>query len=207
LRSKPDLAGAHYNLGNILLGRGELDGAEKHFVAALRSKPDHAGAHNALGILLAKQGKADEALAHFQRALELGAEPAEAHHNLGNVFNLQGRTAEAVAHYREAVKLQPDLLEVLNNLSWLLATSKEAQWRNGAEAMQLAARAVALTRTNDPGALDTLAAAYAEAGRFDDAIKILQRAIELAESAGLKDSVTEHRRRLKLYQSGKPYRE
>jgi protein O-mannosyl-transferase len=207
LQADPSHALAHYNLGNILLGRGELDEAAKHFAVALQSQPDLAGAHNGLGVVLARQKKVDEAQAQFQRALELGTESAEANHNLGNLFNQRGRMGEAVAHYREALKLQPDLLEVLNNLGWILATSKEAKWRNAAEAMQLAARAIALTRTNDPGALDTLAAACAEAGQFEDAVRNLQHAIELAETAGVKDSVAEYRRRLKLYQSGKPYRE
>ena len=112
-----------------------------------------------------------------------------------------------MAHYRAAVKLQPDLLEVLNNLSWILATCKEAQWRNGAEAMQLAVRAVALTRTNDPGALDTLAAACAEAGRFEDAVATAKKAIRLAESSGNRTLAGELETRLRLYEHSQPFRE
>ena len=108
---------------------------------------------------------------------------------------------------REAVRLKPDWLEALNNLAWLLATQPDARLRNGPEAVRLASHAVQLTRTNNPGTLDTLAAAYAEAGHYPAAAEAAQKAMNLAEAAGQKELAAVIRVRWQSYQAGKPFRE
>jgi len=92
-------------------------------------------------------------------------------------------------------------------LAWILATHPDARLRDSAQALQLATRAFELSPPNDAAALDTLAAAYAEAGRFDDAIKSAQRAAELAQADGPKQLLGDIQARLLLYRAGKPYRE
>ena len=89
----------------------------------------------------------------------------------------------------------------------LLATQPEAQFRNGPEAVRLAAHAVALTKTNNPGALDTLGAAYAEAGRFPEAAATAQTAAELAAAAGQAPLAAEIQKRRQAYQARQPFRE
>jgi Flp pilus assembly protein TadD len=114
---------------------------------------------------------------------------------------------EALAHFHEAVRLKPDWLEALNNLAWMLATQPDGKLRNGTEAVRLATRAVELTKTNNPGALDTLGAAYAEAGRFAEAAAAAQKAVELAAAAGQKELVAEIQKRRQLYQARQAFRE
>ena len=207
LRLKPNDPKVQNRLGLALVKLGKLDEAVALYQKALENNPTFGEARNNLGIVLARQGKLDEAVACFRRALQDGAEPAEAHKNLGMVLAAQAKVPEAVAHYRETLRLKPDLPDALNNLAWLLATHKEASVRNGAEAVQLAERAMHLAPKDDVPTLDTLAAAYAEAGRFADAAKTAQQAQALAQSAGNTNLASELGERLKLYQSQHPYRE
>jgi len=112
----------------------------------------------------------------------------------------------AIAHYRKALRLQPDLRIALNNLAWLLATAGDTGLRSGPEAVTLAERAVAIDGRT-PQSLDTLAAAYAEAGRFDRALVTAEEAVLLADAAGQKDQASEFRARALLYRMRQPYRE
>ena len=95
----------------------------------------------------------------------------------------------------------------MNNLAWILATDPDATNRNGAEAVQLAERACALTDRQIPVLVGTLAAAYAEAGRFKEAIETAQQARDLAQAAGQPEVAEKNRQLLELYRSGQAYRE
>jgi Flp pilus assembly protein TadD len=90
----------------------------------------------------------------------------------------------------------------LNNLAWIRATDRSAELRDGAQAVKLAERCCKLSNYKMNGTLDTLAAAYAEAGRFDDAIRWQTKAIELAGAA----DTSELKKQLESYQAGKPLR-
>ena len=184
LEIKPDYAEAHNNLGNALASRGQVDEAIAHYQKALEIKPDYAEAHNNLGMALASRGQVDEAIAQYRKALEIKPDLAEAHNNLGMALHQQGKVSDAVAHWREAARLQPSQVIPLNQLAWVLATCPEASIRNGAEAVELARRAVELTGGREPAVLGTLAAAYAEAGRFSEAVEAAERAVSLASARG-----------------------
>ena len=105
------------------------------------------------------------------------------------------------------MRLKPDWLEALNNLAWILATQPDEKLRDGREAVRLAAHAVTLTRTNNPGALDTLAAAYAESGNYPAAVETAQKAAGLALAAGQKEMAAEIQRRRQAYAAGRPFHE
>ncbi len=207
LQLKPDFAEAHYNLGMVHFLQGKTDDAVKNLREAVRLKPHLAGAHNQLGIALAGRGEFDPASSHFALALQYGFDPAKVHTNLGKSRLAQGRIDAAVRHFREALRLQPQTPDALNNLAWILATHPQAQYRNGTEAVNLAERAAWLTKQEDAGALDTLAAAYAEANRFSEAVQTAQRALGLAQASAQTNLVADIQKRLALYESGQPYRE
>jgi tetratricopeptide (TPR) repeat protein len=207
LEIKPDNAKAHNNLGNALFHKGSVDDAIAHYQWALQINPDYADAHNNLGNALFQKGSVDEAIAHFQRALQINPDYADAHYNLGNAFLQKGRMDEAIVHYQRALQINPNHLEVLNNLAWLLATAPQASLRNGNQAVELAQRANQLTGDRNPVVLGTLAAAYAEAGRFGDAIRSAQEAMKLAQAAGQQDMVAHLNSELKLYAAGLPFHE
>jgi Flp pilus assembly protein TadD len=119
----------------------------------------------------------------------------------------QGKTAEAITRYREALRLQPDLIEAPRNLAWIRAAQHDPQYRDGGEAVRLAERTVRLTQEQDAGALDALAAAYAEAGRFAEASATARQAQAAAAAQGKAELAQEIQRRLALYNANRPYRE
>jgi tetratricopeptide (TPR) repeat protein len=126
---------------------------------------------------------------------------------LGLALNHSGRTREPIDSYRAALKLNPDLAPVLNNLAWALATSPDDQLRNGAEAVRLAEHACVLTHYAQPWFVGTLAAAYAETGRFPEAVATAEKAVQLATDAGQAAVAAKNRQLLELYRAGKPYHE
>jgi cytochrome c-type biogenesis protein CcmH/NrfG len=107
---------------------------------------------------------------------------------------------------QKALQLRPDWNEAANNLAWVLATSADPNCRNGPQAVELAERAYAADPKNFSYS-DSLAAAYAEAGRFAQAIEAARRAIALAEAAGQTSSLPRFHQRLELYQAGQPFHE
>ena len=122
----------------------------------------------------------------------------------------RGDTRQALAVWRKGVRLMPDAVAILNELAWVLATAPDPALRNGKEAVALAQRAVEKVAEQAPekeaGVRDTLAAAYAEAGRFPEAIKTAQEALKIAAAGNDPAMIEQIRRHLQLFQAGKPYR-
>jgi Flp pilus assembly protein TadD len=119
----------------------------------------------------------------------------------------KGNMDEAIVHYQNALQIKPDSPNVLNNLAWLLATCPDARIRDGVQAVQYAVRACELTQHDTPMFIGTLAAAYAEAGRFDDAIATAQKACVLAGESGEQALLEKNQKLLALYRTHQPYRE
>jgi len=119
----------------------------------------------------------------------------------------RGRVVEAVDLFRRGLAHRPDHVGLNNNLAWLLATTASAEHRNGAEAVRLAGLAAQATGGRDPSVLDTLAAAHAEAGHFDEAVRCAEQAVALARTAGQGQLAKEIARRLESYRSRLPWRE
>jgi len=206
LRINPDFAPAHINLGDALLQKGSIDEAIGHFQKALRINPDFAEAHINLGNALLQKGSKDEAIAHFQKALRINPDFAEAHINLGDTLLQKGNIDEAIGHFQKALQIKPDSAEAQNDLAWVLAACPQASLRNGNQAVQLAQRANQLTLNGNPAVLSTLAAAYAETGRFPEAIETAQRAVQLAETQSNTKLANDLRSQMKCYQAGLPFR-
>ena len=203
----PADAEVHYNLGGALVRRGRLDEAMVQLQAALAVRPDYVQAHYTLGVALVQAGRFDEAIAHWRRALELKPDYPEAHYSLGRTLYLRGGIAEAMAHWREALRFAPDDLPVVNQTAWALATGPDAAFRNGPEAVRLAERAVELPGGSQPEVLDTLAAAYAEAGRFAEAVRTASRALAMATQQNKQALAGALRARIGLYEANTPFRE
>jgi tetratricopeptide (TPR) repeat protein len=147
----------------------------------------------------------DEAIVHYQQALKINPDHARVHFNLGNALLQKGNVNEAIVHYQRALKINPDFADAQNNLAWELATAAQASLRNGQQAMKLAQQANQLAGGQDPIVLHTLAAAYAEAGRFGDARQSAQKAMDLARAAGQTDLMNKIAGELKLFTAGLPY--
>jgi tetratricopeptide (TPR) repeat protein len=203
LEINPDDPFANNNLGLHLLARGQLDDALPRFAKAAGLKPDYADAQNNLGIVLLQKGRVDEAILHLENAEELDRRKTQTYYNLGAAFYMQGRIPEALAQWRAGLRVDPDDLPLLSQAAWVLATNPNASVRNGDEAVELAARAVKLSGAKDPATLDTLAAAYAEAGRFREAVQTARQALALATERLAGDL----KARIALYESKHPFRD
>jgi Flp pilus assembly protein TadD len=158
-------------------------------------------------VVLLELGRPEESLSHLQTALKIDPENGEAHYNLGNTLLQMGQANEAVAEYMQALKINPNDTEALNNMAWILATWPDARVRDGAKTVELAERADSLTRGKSQVISATLAAAYAEAGRFAEAVKTGQRALQLATSEGNAPRADSIRAQIQVYQSGAAFRD
>jgi Flp pilus assembly protein TadD len=207
LEIRPGYSDAHNCLGFALLQKGQVDEAMSQFQEALKIQPALASAHNNLGMALLNAGRVDEAITHFRNALETEPGLAESHNNLGVALLRKGRVEEAVAHYQKALELQPDYAGANNNLAWVLATSPQASLRNGARAVELAQRANQLSSAGNLVILRTLAAAYAEAGRFPEAIATAGQALQLANDQSKTAWANALQSEIRLYQARQPFRD
>ena len=207
LEIQPDFALGHHNLGMALLQKGQIDEAVAHFRKTVELEPGNAKVHNNLGWMLLQAGQLDEAKSQLVKALEIRPDYVEAHDNLAKTLLRKGQVGEAVTHYQIALKFQPENAHILSHLAWVLATWPDATIRNGTKAIELAEQANRIAGGQDPIPLHALAAAYAEGGRFAEAVSTAQRALDLAEShtnAALADSL---RSEIKLYQANSPFRD
>ena len=206
VKLSPESAKAQQTLALALAGAGRLAESVPHFRKVVEIDPNSAEAHNNLGRALAEMGQPDDAVAEFQKALAVDPNFTEAHFYLGNALYTQGKAAEGLAEWRAVLKADPNQLQVLVLTARLLATSPEAPIRDGAEAVALAERAVRLSGGQQPAILDTLAAAYAEAGRFPEAVQTARQALELATSGKQQALVQVLKTRIALYEAGTPLR-
>ena len=207
LRIKPDYASAHNNLAVALEKQGKLQEAIDHFYQVLQLTPDQAEPHYNLAVVLAENGRIDEAIDQYDEALRIEPNNTMAHVQLALVWLTQKRTDKAIEHYKTALSLSPDSTLLLNNLAWILATQQNSNFRDGARAVQLAEKACKLSGYKDAVLLDTLAAAYAEAGRFHEALETAQKGVELALAKGRAQLAEDIRSRMQLYKAGKPFYE
>jgi tetratricopeptide (TPR) repeat protein len=169
--------------------------------------PYDADLHYELGQALARKGDLMMATNQFAYALLFEPDWTEAHLNFGRALIHLGDAPNGLRHFREAVRLAPDSPLALNGLAWLLATYPDAAMRNGPEAVRLAEHACAVASRRNPALLATLAAAYAEAGRFPEAINAAQEAIALARTAGNEAAINRVENLLGFFQSGRPFHE
>ncbi|MGP8052774.1 MAG: tetratricopeptide repeat protein [Limisphaerales bacterium] len=190
-----------------LSARGKSDEAVRYYLEAVRWHPDDAQAHYHLGLEQLQQGRMDAAIASLREAVRLEPDLADAHFQLAAALAGRRAVGDAIAQYREALRLNPDWPAALNNLAWILATGPEAQFRNGPQAVQLAEHACELTAYRQTVLVGTLAAAYAEAGQFDDAVATAQKACALASSRDESGLLEKNRKLLELYRVHQPYHE
>jgi tetratricopeptide (TPR) repeat protein len=195
----------HAHLAAALAKRNNLAQAEEHFELAIAQRPGFGEAHASLGLLLMNEGRYADARRQLERALDLMDETPEIHAGLATTAEHLGDSRAAIQHYRAALRLRPGWTQPANNLAWLLATHPDPELRDPEDAIRIAEPLRDDTGERDPAVLDTLAAAYAAAGRFDAARRTAEAAIRLARDRGADDLSGEIERRLALYRRGRPF--
>jgi protein O-mannosyl-transferase len=207
-------AATHYNLGralmennlaNALARKGRLNEAVSHYEESVRLRPDYGDPYFNLGSVLFQQGRIDDAIAQWHKALTAQPNDAGFHTALGNAFFKKGLQKDAIAEYEHATRISQRDPMARNNLAWLLATSSDASIRDGNRAIELAEQAVQLSSGKDANYLRTLAAAYAETGRFAEAAETGRRALQAAQTQGNSMLANTIRDEIALYELGLPY--
>lgn len=203
----PEDVQGHANLAIALSNAGKVDEAIAELEIASKLVPGDAVIHRNLAIALAQKGRLDEAIQHLEKAMQIAPDFVEGYFYLGALYSTRGRLADALGQWRHLLKLQPGHVSALNSLARVLATAPDASLRNGAEAVALAERAARLSGGRDPILLDTLAAAYAETGRFPEAVKTQRQALDVAGQNANPQLVGALKARLSMYEAGQPFRE
>ena len=219
IQVNPNQKKAHYNLGIVFANQGNLERARVEFEYEIRINPNHVEAHYNLGNIFLTQGKLDKAAAEYERAISIKPEQfadyiidhvntqINARINLGKVLLGQGKLDQAIANYEKALETAPDNTMAMNNLAWLLATCPKDNLRNGPRAVELAERICDVTNYQTPTFLNTLAAAYAEAGRFTEAVETATKALTLTKSQnGSAAQIKQGQLYLERYKAGRPFR-
>ncbi|HTB85694.1 MAG TPA: tetratricopeptide repeat protein [Candidatus Sulfotelmatobacter sp.] len=199
-------AAAHLNLGQSLMMAGKFSGAEKEFQTTLALKSYDVGAHKNYARLLRSEGRNREAVFHYLVALRFQPDPAT-RLDLATLLYQDGDAREAVDQFQQVLLAKPDQVEALNNLAWLLATCGDGTVRNGSNAVVYAERACELTGYRQAKITGTLAAAYAEASRFPEAVSTGKLTVKLANESGDQSVTYVGNELLKLYANGQSYHE
>jgi tetratricopeptide (TPR) repeat protein len=199
-------SGLYNNRGNLWRDQGTLDNAISDFNAAIRLDPANAAAYCNRGGALSDKKDFDQAIADFDAALKIDTNFATAYLGRGLVWESKHDYGKALADFNAAVRLQPRSAPAQNTRAWLLATCPSAEIRDGKQAVDSAARACELSHFRSPAMIDTLAAAYAEAGDFDQAVQWQEAALAQLPTDDVPDR-QDFGSRLTLYRQAKPYRE
>jgi len=206
IQKQPKNARARNNYASDLLKSGQSKAAEEHLQVAVAESPNFVEAHANLGVALATEGQTAEAIMHFERALAINPFYTDAYEHLAEAYETEHQSAKAVKYFLKTLDQRPDDVALLNKTAWILATAIDPAARDGREAIVLAEHAVTLTDRKDASSLDTLAAAYAESGRFDEAVAAGTEALALARARGDQVFPEELTQRLALYRARKPVR-
>ena len=207
IKKAPDQPRQHYNLGVVLARNGNLDEAIEHYRTALKLKPDYSAVYYNLGNVLARKGDAGAALYNYRKALQFDPDSFKSYYNIAKILFNRGNINEAIRNYQKALTINSEIPQTLYNLSWIYATCEKRRYRNGVKALKLAEKLCALTGHRQPLALDALAAAYAETHNFTKAVETAQKGLMLAVQTGPKELALGLKKRLNMYQAGRPYRE
>jgi tetratricopeptide (TPR) repeat protein len=185
--------------------KGELTKALSDYTVAIQLSPTIAITYVDRGNVYRDLGDNNKAINDYTAAIKLNPKDADGYEARSGAYLKKGNYRKALSDCEQALRLSPNNDLALNRLAWLKATCPEASLRNGKEAARVANRACDLTKWKNWTYLDTLAAAYAEAGDFESAVKFQAQAIELGPASD--DRRAGMHKRLELYRKKKPYRE
>ena len=177
------------------------------FSHTLAVTPENPIAEEVLALGLQQEGLLHQAAVHYRIAISSHqySDHFMSNFRMAGLMKSMGYDREAEARLEAALKIIPNSTDAMNNLAWSLATAPDAKARNGARAVQWAERACDLTHYENPVFMTTLAAAYAEAGRFDDAVDMTQKTIALANQYGLDALAESNQELLQTYSAHQTY--
>ncbi len=194
----PRYTNAYNHRGIAWTQKGDYDQAIADYTKAIDITPRYANAYNNRGGAWSQKGDYDQAIADYTKAIDINPRYTNAYRNRGSTWYQKGDYFRAIEDYGKVLELKPSYW-IYNHLAWILATCPDDKYRNGEKALQYAKKAVAIKR--EVISLGTLAAAYAEAGKFGEAVTTQGEVIELLRNDNKPEMLTEYLKRLKVYKS------
>ena len=208
IRLDPRLLKAYMDRAGAYAAQDHLDLAVADYSSVIQLAPQDPLARWAVYMraqMYSLQGEHDKAIADYTEMVRLDPRDPVSLCNRGDAYAAKKDFNKALADFTEAIRVEPNDHTGYNSLAWLWATCAEAKFRDGKKAVEYATKACELTSWADASQFDTLAAAYADIGRFEEAVKWEKKAIESPNYP--KEELQEARLRLKLYEEGKPFRD
>lgn len=199
----PLYARAYNNRGTAWYNKGKYDNALKDYTKAIQINPKDSMPYCNRGAVWYHKNKYDNAIADYSRAIQLNPKNAKTYNDRGTIWRKKGKYVSAIKDYNEAIQINPKFAHAYNNLAWCLSTCPEAHYRNGREAVTMGRRACELSDWKNTDFINTLAAAYAESGKFDQAERYQKLCLEMP---GKDADKQKYKEQLNFYISGKPYR-
>jgi tetratricopeptide (TPR) repeat protein len=204
LELDPLYTSAYYFRGHMWEEKGDLDNAIEDYTKVIEINPNLEKAYLDRATAWGRKGEYDKAIEDLNKALELNPNQSMVYDTRGNAWQMKGEYDKAIDDYVKALELNPNLFVPYNNLAWLLATCSDARYRSGEKAVELALKAAELNP--DITTMDTLAAAYAEAGNFEKAVSTMKSIIDLLNQQGRTELLEIYNTHLESYKAGKPWR-
>jgi Tfp pilus assembly protein PilF len=203
LRAQPGQAQALQMRALLAAGAGDYGQAIDDLKKLVKAMPDSAELQIQLALFYTANKQTDQAIATYGDILDADKDNWLAYRGRADAYLNVGKHAQAIADYQAALKLQPKNTGLLNNLAWVLATSPDDSLRDGKRAIELAKEGCDLTEYKQAHIISTLAAAYAESGDFEQAVKWSKKAVETGSEA-MKPQLAKE---LESYEAKKPWRE
>jgi tetratricopeptide (TPR) repeat protein len=206
IKLDPSYADGYYNRGIAYDDKGQYERAISDYTRAIELNPRYAKAYVNRGIAYARKGQFDQGISDLNEAIEIEPRAANAYYNRGLAHRRKGQYDQAIYDYTKAIEIKPEYSSAYNSLAWIFATCPDENYRDGSKAIKLAEQA--LKSNSNPFYMDTLAAAYAEVGKFADAVRVQEEVVTLLRAKGKPHNLLgEAARRLESYKAGKPWRE
>jgi tetratricopeptide (TPR) repeat protein len=204
IRLNPNTANPYNNRGIAWNKMGEYDKAIADCNEVIKLAPNSGPAYNTRAAAWFGKGEDTKAIADASEAIRIAPAFVASYDTRGKAYVQTGQYDKAIPDYNKAIQLARMNALAYNDLAWLQATCPDQRYRDGQKAFQNANKAYQLDNGKSWHYIDTLAAAYAEAGDFDAAVQWETKAIALAGNA---KGVEGARSRLELFKAKKPYRD
>jgi tetratricopeptide (TPR) repeat protein len=205
IRLNPKAAPPWNNRGSAWYAKKELAKAIQDYNKAIELDPKYVDAYANRANAWLDMNQPDKAINDYDKVLQLDPSYVDAYISRGIIWRQRKQYDKAMKDYDKAIELDPKNVPALSSKAWLLATCTDAKYRDGKQAVELAKKACEIDEYKSPFFLDTLAAAYAEAGEFNEAVRWLEKALsdpEYAKMAG-----DNGKKMIEQYKQKKPFRD